>query len=430
MTDFIRRKDVEMVKRTISRNISTLASASDSTLKTDVQSTQRTRRRRRDYRDYRKFHSAVQNAAETFLIDYTEFNDYGKSGVSPFSPRKKEKYDIRRSAMRFVALLIFGMFFVWGGVGNVVVHAEPFSSIELGEISWADDYEKAIQTAKDSSKNLLIYFVAETDSSKLLNETEEKFVPYGKSQIRQIAHVTPSMQRPLPIAEACRNFERQTRENAELVEKLADYVLLKLPLDAKTKAEDGKEMEILSLPEYAEMLNLPGFALLDFTHENEPYYGELVGILPFVRAKIPTVEQTSVFLSLPPGTLTQRTLIYAVRTHPERPLSAEGEGQAVLFKEARDHSAYQAKVRVLGHQNFGARTQRIASALNCIGASEVCAQSWSGEGLYEGAIGCVRSWRTSPAHWKGVKAPNRYYGYDMVRGTNGVWYATGLFVKQ
>lgn len=424
MTDFIRRKDGGSVMRTNSHNIST---SPGSTLKTDVQSTQRTRRRRKEYR---RFHSVAQRPAENSRSNYTEFNDCGKSGVSRFSQGRKEKHDILQSATQGIALLIFGTIFFLGSVANVVVYAETPTNTASGEISWMDDYEKAIQTAKDSSKNLLIYFVAETDSSKLLNETEEKFVPYGKSQIRQIAHVTPSMQRPLPIAEACRNFERQTRENAELVEKLGDYVLLKLPLDATTKTDDGKEKEILSLPEYAEMLNLPGFAVLDFTHENEPYYGEPVGILPFVRAKIPTVEQTSVFLALPPGTLTQRTLIYAVRTHPERPLSAEGEGQAVLFKEARDHSAYQAKVRVLGHQNFGARTQRIASALNCIGASEVCAQSWSNEGLYEGAIGCVRSWRTSPAHWKGVKAPNRYYGYDMVRGTNGVWYATGLFVKQ
>ena len=33
----------------------------------------------------------------------------------------------------------------------------------------------------------------------------------------------------------------------------------------------------------------------------------------------------AVILDLPPGTLTQRTLIYAVRTHPERPASADGQ---------------------------------------------------------------------------------------------------------
>ncbi len=47
-----------------------------------------------------------------------------------------------------------------------------------------------------------------------------------------------------------------------------------------------------------------------------------------------TPEQMAVILTLPPGTLTQRTLIYAVRIHPDRPASTSGQLNSYLAAEA------------------------------------------------------------------------------------------------
>ena len=58
---------------------------------------------------------------------------------------------------------------------------------------------------------------------------------------------------------------------------------------------------------------------------------------------------------------------------------------------------------------------------------EVVAESWPGESLLDAAIECVRCWRTSAGHWEGVSAPHAEYAYDMKLGSNGVWYATGIF---
>ena len=60
-------------------------------------------------------------------------------------------------------------------------------------------------------------------------------------------------------------------------------------------------------------------------------------------------------------------------------------------------------------------------------ASEECAESWPGQGLLESAIECVRCWRLSSGHWAAVRAEHRCYGYDIKRGNNGIWYATGIF---
>jgi hypothetical protein len=138
-----------------------------------------------------------------------------------------------------------------------------------------------------------------------------------------------------------------------------------------------------------------------------------------------------VILELPPGTLTQRTLIYAVRTHPEKPASAKGEFHPVLTQAARQHAKYQARTETQGHQNWEQRVNQINAKLpGALSAQEVCAESWPNEELVEAAVECVNSWRKSPGHWGAVRARHRLFGYDMKRGKNGVWYGTGIFASR
>jgi hypothetical protein len=135
----------------------------------------------------------------------------------------------------------------------------------------------------------------------------------------------------------------------------------------------------------------------------------------------------AVILNLPPGTLTQRTIIFAVRIHPDKPASTDGEVLPVLLEEAQEHSQYQANIRQQGHQFWDSRFRRILARLpGGISPREVCAESWPGENLVEAAVECVRCWRTSSGHWSAVRAQQRFCGYDMKRGANGVWYATGI----
>ncbi len=172
-------------------------------------------------------------------------------------------------------------------------------------------------------------------------------------------------------------------------------------------------------------------AVVDFSSKNTHYHGSSVSTFPLYRGRPFTTEQIAVMLDLPPGTLTQRTLIYAVRTHPERPGSADGKIRQDLTSEAESHSDYQANIRLQGHHRWGTRFHRIRARLPAgLTATEVCAESWPGEGLLAAAIECVRCWRLSSGHWRAVRAHHPYYGYDMKRGNNGIWYATGIFGKR
>jgi len=138
-----------------------------------------------------------------------------------------------------------------------------------------------------------------------------------------------------------------------------------------------------------------------------------------------------VLLSLPIGSLTQRTLIFAVRTHPEGPASAISDPSPLLFAETANHSTHQANIAVQGHHDWENRFHAINARLpSGLIATEVCAESWPGQPLVDAAEECVHSWRQSSGHWNSVRARHALFGYDMKRGRNGIWYATGIFARR
>ena len=148
------------------------------------------------------------------------------------------------------------------------------------------------------------------------------------------------------------------------------------------------------------MLGKPGLAIVDYRSADAKLHGSVVSTFPITEKLEYTAERMAVILDLPPGTLTQRTLIYAVRVHPDKPASTDGEPSPTLLDEAQSHSQYQAQIRQQGHHFWATRFQRILGAV--AGARtprEVCAESWPGQHLVDAAIECVRCWRLSAGHW-------------------------------
>jgi hypothetical protein len=275
--------------------------------------------------------------------------------------------------------------------GTAPSAAEPpaaESKPKLPAIAWQTDYIKAMDTANQQGKMLMIFF---TD----------------------------------PANPLCGRFETEVLSQDTVVAKLGDFVCARLPTDTKIKSE-GAEVELIRHTAFREMLGQPGIAILDFAHTEASLHGTVVSTFPVNERLWYTPQQVQVILDLPPGTLTQRTLIYAVRTHPEAPASAVGKPDSRLLSEAASHSDHQASIRVQGHHQWGARFPRISAMLGC-SAREVCAESWPGQNLVEAAIECVRCWRLSHGHWSAVRSHNQGFGYDMKLGANGVWYATGIF---
>jgi hypothetical protein len=189
--------------------------------------------------------------------------------------------------------------------------------------------------------------------------------------------------------------------------------------------------ELVADPGLAEMRRGPGVFVVD--HTPGPLSGRIVSILPRTGGKYYQFSPSLIaeLASLPGGTLTQRSMILAVRIHPEGPQSTFGFCDPMLCEEAMAHSAHQASIRTQGHHNWGMRSQRIVGNAGGAGsASEVCAESWENQDLLDSCVDCVASWRQSSGHWKAVRSPQSAYGYDIRRGPNGIWYATGIFLAR
>lgn len=255
---------------------------------------------------------------------------------------------------------------------------------------WYTDYAAAVHAAQRQHKMLLIYFRQDGNTSGARFESEALADPTVRTGLEK-------------------------------------YVCARLPLATQIPIE-GKETKLLDHSAFQEMLHTPGIAVIDFAHPEAAWFGEVVSTFPFLPTHWYTPQRVAVMLDLPPGTITERTLIYAVRVHPERPASSDGRLDSYLREEARRHAQYQADICRQGHHFWDARFRRICARLPAgLTAKEVCAESWPGQNLVEAAIECVRCWRLSSGHWSAVRAPQPLYAYDIQRGRNGVWYATGIF---
>lgn len=264
---------------------------------------------------------------------------------------------------------------------------------------WETNYGHAVQQAIDEHKMLFIYFEGPKDCTY------------------------------------CRQFEKITLGDAKIHQLLARYELLRI----KTTAEvvvDGKPVHLLGHESFAEMLNRPGVAIVDLRDKKSPHFHRVVSVLPFTSNRYASssfsgTRALATLLDLPTGTLTQRTMVFAVRMHPEAPASTQGDANVALLGAAQSHSDHQAAIGVQGHHNWESRFHQINAQLPAgMMSQEVVAESWPGEGLVEAAEDCVDSWRHSSGHWSAVRSRHPLFGYDIKRGRNGIWYATGIFGRR
>ena len=110
---------------------------------------------------------------------------------------------------------------------------------------------------------------------------------------------------------------------------------------------------------------------------------------------------------------------------------ATGRLHPTLQQAAEQHAAYQAQVQVQGHQGWETRVAQSRGQMpDCHTFKEVVNESWPGLETNAAAYEMYRSWKLSAGpDWSAVNGRCHYYGYAMRLGSNGVWYACGIFAE-
>ncbi len=281
-----------------------------------------------------------------------------------------------------------------GRVLNRLLH--PFQRPRQGQALPMDDYAQAYRVAKAQKKQLLVFF----------HQPGKGFFQDSKQY------------RALSNSRAWKQMDR--------------YVLASVPLNATLK-QSGQTKRVVDYPAFADLRSSGGVAIVDLEKPKAGTYGQVISALPFRSGSYYSFKPSDIttMMELPRGTLTQRSLILAVRIHPEHPGGANGKFNPVLASEAQSHSKNQANMGVQGHHNWENRFHRINARLaSDVSAQEVVAESWPGEDLMDACVDCVDSWRHSSGHWSAVRGRHPVFGFDIKRGGNGIWYATGLFGRR
>ncbi|MEX2286776.1 MAG: hypothetical protein WD648_06780 [Planctomycetaceae bacterium] len=264
----------------------------------------------------------------------------------------------------------------------------------IGLLDWHTNYLSAYEQARAEQKQLLIFFRDETKPC---------------------------------VAD---NYESRVLASDKLWTPLSQYVRAVLPLDTPEPLAKGEEDQVerpkrlVDHQAFVYMNKRQGIAVIDLAEPKTKPYGFVTSAHPFTPGRYYSAAAMQTVLGLPHGTLTQRTLLYALRMHPEQPRYPNSGMNGYLSEQAKQASSVMAQLEQVGHHNWGYRFQTITSALGRP-VSEVAA-SGNGETLVDAAVSCVAAWRGSPAHWQMINNNPLFYGYDLVRGRSGQWYATGI----
>jgi hypothetical protein len=258
-------------------------------------------------------------------------------------------------------------------------------------VTWQTSYEKATDLAMKEKKDLVVYFRDQGELDEALAE-------------------------------------------AEVAKSLARFVCLKIPTDYKVGDKRLLDYGVLS-----DMLGKPGLAVVSLHDKKVPTYATVISAHPATGSRYRWVpaygaEQVKITLDLPAfATLSQRSMIYAVRVHPEVPQSVFSVCHPAFLEHAQTHSLRQAGMRRQHHADILAASGTLRSKVErgFSGTQEVVAESWGrfvgGENVLEAAFSCIDAWRHSSGHWGAVARRHTYFGYDIAQAANGTWYATGIF---
>ncbi len=104
----------------------------------------------------------------------------------------------------------------------------------------------------------------------------------------------------------------------------------------------------------------------------------------------------------------------------------KSELNPILQEMATRHAKYQASHNKQGHQLFDQRVKELTKTLGKYKYAEIAAESWKRQAnapMSELGKEMFESWKQSSGHWKVASTSHKYFGADMAKGSNGIWYA-------
>lgn len=264
----------------------------------------------------------------------------------------------------------------------------------IGSLDWHTDYKLAYREAKAQKKFLLVYFRDEAQGT--FYDSFEKNV----------------------LADATAKSE---------LERVVRVVVPSSSTDYGRKLKNDSRERLLDHPSFSFMYRTAGLAMIDLASQEKGLHGHVVSAHPLMSHRSESAGTLRVLLTLPPGSVTQRAMIYAMRIHHSRPLGAShGAFSGYVGYLANHHSILMTSYGV-GHHDWGNRANQVQAATGR-SPTEVAAATGNSY-LLDAAYQLITQWQNSPTHWGMMSPPASVYALDMVQSPSGGWFGTGIFAR-
>ena len=276
--------------------------------------------------------------------------------------------------------------------------ADPAESL-----SWHSDYLAAYVEASQEKRYLLMLVRENVVGGEPLASADEIFAPSMRPMLEQFSRVE------LPLNAAMPNLSRN---------------------DNNSQQNDLPNL-LLKHRSFRHLGMRQGIAVVDLTDPASPNHARVVSVLPLPESGQFNGDDLMLALNLPKGAISQRTLLFAIRsTVPDSSLSMRKFSPA-LIELAHRNSRYMANAGQIGSFDQETRQQRIEEEFGQQAElRELVFATESEATIHDAALQAVTSWISNSKSFEILDSPATAMGMDMFQDSeSGRWFVTCFVIR-
>jgi len=273
----------------------------------------------------------------------------------------------------------------------------------VDSLKWHSDYIAAYVEASQEKRYLLMLFRDAVAGGEPLASIDDVFAPSMRPILEQFSRVELPLNAVMPSL-ADKNNDTQKK---------------------------GLPNLLLKHRSFRHLGTQPGIAVVDLTNRSSPNYARVVSVLPLPESSQFQNDSLTLALNLPKGTISQRTLLFAIRsTVPDSSLSMR-EFNSTLVELAHRNSRYMANSGQAGSFDQETHRQRIEQEFGPQAELKQLVFATDSEAtIHEAALQAVTSWIETSESFDVLDAPATAMGMDMFQNfESGRWFVTCFVIR-
>lgn len=277
---------------------------------------------------------------------------------------------------------------------EVVVNKPPVT--EIGPLTWHSDYLSAYVEASQQKRFLLMLFENSVGDDVPASKDNPLFTSELQPLLEQFSRVKLSVNAAMP-----------------------------------SQKSTGQPTLLLEHRSFRHLQKQAGLAVVDLTDSESQNFARVVSVLPAGDGTRFTKRELQTLFQLPAGSVSQRTLLFTIRTQVPETGLAMRRFSDTLSEMATRNSRYMAHLEQTGSFELEQRQEKVAKEFGPQAAlRELVFATDSPTTIQDAALQAVAAWMTTSENFDTLNGSAAAMGMDLFQSPeSGRWYATCLIVR-